>query len=110
MRDGLPDPLPPPGLRGDYSDTCVICLRGTDTGIGLAGRSQFVAAVLHVLGVPLADAMIIVGEDHNLASDEPVSLIMQVCASCAEAANLRLRVGLIPDEVPFYGEPDLRHE
>ncbi|MGH7107367.1 MAG: hypothetical protein ACREFT_12740 [Acetobacteraceae bacterium] len=46
----------------------------------------------------------------NRAADEDLSLIVQVCASCAEAANLRLRVGLLPDDVPFYGEPDLRHE
>jgi hypothetical protein len=61
-------------------------------------------------GIPLADAKIMVDIDDDRGSDEQVELIVKVCTSCAEAANLRPRVGLIPDEVPFYGEPGLHHE
>jgi hypothetical protein len=41
-----------PGLRGDYSGTCIVCLTPTDTGLGFRGEAEFVIAGLRVLGVP----------------------------------------------------------
>jgi hypothetical protein len=98
--------LPAPNLRGDYEGACVACLRGTDAGIGLAGTARFVAAAIRILGVPIEDArLIVVMETGNDDLDEQVTRIVQLCAACARKSGLGIRVGLVPDGVPFYGEP-----
>jgi hypothetical protein len=48
----LGDRAPEPGLQGDYWDSCVICLRGTDTGVVMHGPAEFVVGGLMALGVP----------------------------------------------------------
>jgi hypothetical protein len=47
----LPNPLPSPGLSGDYRGSCVICMRGTETAIGIRGAAEAGIAFLCVLGL-----------------------------------------------------------
>ena len=42
----------PPGLDGTYTDSCVVCLQGCDTGLAFRGEAEWVLAGLHVLGIP----------------------------------------------------------
>lgn len=56
-----PDELPPAGLDGSYSGSCIICLQGTDTGVGFRGEAEWIAAAIVRLGVndaKIAGAMV----------------------------------------------------
>jgi hypothetical protein len=48
--------FPRPGLRGSYRGSCVVCLRGTDTGFAVRGPAEAVIAALIVAGVPESEA------------------------------------------------------
>ena len=48
--------FPRPGLRGSYEGSCVVYLRGTDTGFAVRGDGEAVIAGLIVAGVPESDA------------------------------------------------------
>jgi hypothetical protein len=48
--------FPQPGLRGSYHGSCVVCLRGTDTGFAVRGPAEAVIAGLIAAGVPESEA------------------------------------------------------
>jgi hypothetical protein len=48
--------FPRPGLQGDYRGSCVVCLRGTDTGFAVRGPAEAVVAAVIVAGVPESEA------------------------------------------------------
>lgn len=48
--------FPRPGLRGSYSGSCVVCLRGTDTGFAVRGDAEAVIAAVIAAGVQEAQA------------------------------------------------------
>lgn len=48
--------FPRPGLQGSYSGSCVVCLRGTDTGFAVRGDAEAVIAALIAAGVPESEA------------------------------------------------------
>jgi len=45
-----------PGLDGSYRETCIVCLRGTDTGLAFEGEAEWLLAGLEQLGVPEDEA------------------------------------------------------
>jgi hypothetical protein len=47
---------PRPGLQGNYRGSCVVCLRGTDTGFAVRGPAEAVIAALIVAGVRASEA------------------------------------------------------
>jgi hypothetical protein len=49
--------FPRPGLRGNYSGSCVVCLRGTDTGFAVRGDAEAVIAALIAAGVPESEGL-----------------------------------------------------
>jgi hypothetical protein len=44
--------MPVLNLQGDYRDSCVACLRGTDTGLAFYGEAEWVVAALMQFGIP----------------------------------------------------------
>lgn len=83
--------LPTPGLDGSYRDTCVVCLRGTDSGVVFYGEPEWAVAGLDVLGVPEDQAPTIVVNSigdpvNNTVPDGVVAFPVKVCAECAEAS------------------------
>ncbi|QWF78675.1 hypothetical protein [Amycolatopsis sp. CA-230715] len=100
---------PPPNLHGNYAGSCVVCLKGTDTGLVFIGDAAFISAGLTALGIPkdqvvhtLAAATGGVDGAHP-AGDMPMGV--RVCKSCARRADLE--VGLWPT-VPLYIPPKPR--
>ncbi len=99
--------LPPPNLQGNYYGSCVVCLRGTDTGLGLTGPAEFVVAGMRVLGIPTDDAEHLLAQETGMpvgrVPDGDMTMIFRVCSACAKAARPACPdVGLLPT-VPNYG-------
>jgi len=93
-------------LQGNYKDSCVACLQGTDSGLSFVGEAEWIAAGLVKLGIPTTEAIILV--EDGLGSDPAMvagrlGLSFRVCQSCAEKAGFS--VGLIASgKVPAYGQ------
>lgn len=82
------DNVPAPGLQGGYEEACVICLRGTDSGIGVEGEAEAHLAFLVALGVPEDEAYNTYRamnpdlEPGNVRSGRSV-VIFRLCSECA---------------------------
>jgi hypothetical protein len=89
------------GLRGDYRDSCTVCLQGTDSALALRGELEWIAAALIHLGIPFEEACELV----RTMPEQPFgpdTFLFRVCQDCAEPA--RMTVGLLAGrtEVPLY--------
>lgn len=72
------------GLNGGFEGSCIACLTGTDTGIGIGGDAEWKAAALTVMGVPMDQAVATINaliEDHQIP--DGTCVVMRVCAACA---------------------------
>jgi hypothetical protein len=98
--------VPPPGLDGTWRDSCVVCLRGTDTGLAFTGEAEWVLAGLEVLGIPKNQAanMLeqVTGCDPGMVPAGDYTLGVRLCVKCAAASSAGFTVGLFPGEVPEY--------
>lgn len=78
---------PAPGLDGTYRDSCVVCFRGTDTGLAFSGEGEWAIAGLAALGVPSDHASKLVslasGIPHGMVPTGRVTVAFRVCAKCA---------------------------
>jgi hypothetical protein len=97
--------VPTPGLRGTYEDSCVVCLRGTDTGLALVGVAEFVVAGHVRLGVPENEAVAMISAATDCKPGVvPVgefTVLVRVCQECADRTGAT--VGLIASgRVPYY--------
>lgn len=112
MTAQLQPDLPSPGMDGTFRDSCVVCLRGTDTAIGFGpAEAEWALAGLQLLGVPEDQAEAIVsaftGCDPGTVSSEDVTISVRVCRSCMAASDLAdsgMTLGVVP-AVPVYGPP-----
>lgn len=100
--------MPAPGLDGTYRGSCVVCLRGTDTGLAFVGEGEWAIAGLMRLGIPRGEASIMVsaatGCDPGKVPIEEVMLPVRVCRQCAAASGTGVTVGVLSSgEVPSYG-------
>jgi hypothetical protein len=99
--------LPEPNLGGDYRESCVVCLHGTDTGLAFEGEPEWVLAGMRVLGIPDDQARIIfaeaTGAGVGMVPDHDVKITLRACAACAKATGTAMTVGLIATGVPCYG-------
>jgi hypothetical protein len=87
---------PEPGLDGTYEDSCVICLRGTDTLLAFRGPVEWAIAGLAHLGLSRAEATATV---ENWAAEQgypdgtvpagDVTVGVRVCRECAEPSGWR---------------------
>jgi hypothetical protein len=82
--DGKTNWPPRPGIDGTYRDTCMVCMRATDTALAFRGEGEFVVAGLICLGVPHDDAMRTVEKAPNL---DDVTMTVRVCARCVAKAS-----------------------
>jgi hypothetical protein len=58
--------LPEPGLKGNYEGSCVTCLQGTDTVVGLKGEAEWMIAFLVAkLQIPTEEAIIMFSLAHG---------------------------------------------
>jgi hypothetical protein len=99
--------LPPPGLDGTYRDTCVVCMKGTDTCVSLSGEAEWVVAALHVMGMPMDDAAVLIshvtGCDPGMAPPGQIMRVFRVCRSCA--AEGKMEVGPVTSkQIKHYGQ------
>lgn len=103
--------LPAPGLDGTYRGSCVVCLRGTDTGLAFVGEAEWVIAGLTVLGIPQHQAGAMVSEATGTPPGKvpvgEVTMHLRVCRRCAAASGAGFTVGLLSDAggVPGYRQP-----
>jgi hypothetical protein len=72
---------PKPGLDGTYRDTCIVCMRATDTQLAFDGSAEWLMAGLMVLGIPEGEASPIA---LRAPGDDPEHLVIQVrvCPRC----------------------------
>lgn len=100
------DGLPVPNLNGDYRDSCVVCLKGTDTGLAFVGEAEWVLAGLRVLGVPDDQASetlgAVTGCQPGMVPDGEITVQLRVCETCAKATGTGMTVGLVATGVPRY--------
>lgn len=96
----------PPGLGGDYADSCVACLRGTDTGLAFAGEAEWSLAGMRVLGIPDDIAHVMLeqntGCEPGKVPDGDITVALRVCKSCVESTGTGMEVGLVATGVPTY--------
>ncbi len=57
--------LPPPGLQGDYTGSCVVCGYRTDSGLVFEGEGEFLIAAMMRLGLPEFDAHAMIEQEYN---------------------------------------------
>ena len=91
-------------VNGNVQGTCVVCCLPTDTALAFEGGPVWHAALLHACGVPLTEAVDVVG---GLLGplDKPDWFQQEyaVCIGCAEDAGKRMPGGLPRPTLP--GEP-----
>ena len=73
----------PAGLDGTHSGTCIICLRATDTALGVRGDAEWHAGFLMALGMPTDEAAAVAGKYLGYIVDPPGFAAYRVCARCA---------------------------
>jgi hypothetical protein len=102
-----------PGLDGSFRESCIVCMRGTDTGLGVIGEPEWQIAVLVVLGVPTDEAVATwrvfaaeLAADPSSGPQDEVHRI-RVCRSCADASGSGLQVAPLTGPVPGYRAPPL---
>ena len=97
---------PGPGISGDYKGSCVVCLKGTDTGLAFVGEAEWALAGLQVLGVPpeQADGVLAAATklDTGQVPSTEITITVTVCEACAAAASAPLAVGVLALGVPHY--------
>lgn len=100
---------PEPGIMGDYRESCVVCMQGTDTGLAVQGEAEVAQAVLQVMGVP-SDQAATMAEDyfaevHGCTDGKvpagTITFPVRICKACAEKTGTGMMPGLLP-EVPVY--------
>lgn len=91
--------LPRPNLNGDYPDSCVVCLRGTDTGFAFRGVAEWIIAGIAVLGIPMDQAASMVSMatscEQGMVPDGEFTIVSRVCQRCAEASGHAFQVRLL---------------
>jgi hypothetical protein len=119
---GDPWILSPPGLNGSYTDSCIVCMRGTDTGLAFVAPADeaidWAVAGLMALGVPNDRASTIVTQAlERIAAGEPPQGVLRfpddgslafgfrVCGDCADRSPANPRVGFITEGVPAITRP-----
>jgi len=101
-----PTHRPEPGRHGDYADSCVVCMRGTDTGVIFQGPPEWPVAALVHLGVPRGEAkdMVLYAlEGRELGPEVEVEVGVHLCQRCADRPVAPLPVGY--DPLPVVEEP-----
>lgn len=96
--------MPEPGLQGDYSDACAVCLHGTDTGVVFAGPAEVAILGLAAFGVPLDEATamvcLVTTGKYGFVPEDDIEAPVRVCSPCAEGTPFK--PGLIPFDTPVY--------
>lgn len=89
-----------PGLDGTHSQSCVACLRGTDTAVAFTGPVEWAVAGVQVMGVEPAAALMCVAQVLDCAPDAlpagEVTVTVRVCPSCAEASGTGMTPAVLP--------------
>jgi hypothetical protein len=100
-----------PGLNGDYQDSCIVCLRGTDTALAFKGDAEWIITGLIMLGVPedeaLATISYVYGCPYGIVPDGTIRETFRVCGECVAGAkpNFPAPVLAIPGAtVPCVGQ------
>jgi hypothetical protein len=87
-------------------DSCIVCGRSTDTGLGFVGETEWVVAGLVKLGVSEERAFTLVsqmmGNPPWMVPDGEVSLAFRVCADCAGKVDLVVGPLSSTDSFPGY--------
>lgn len=95
--------LPTPNLQGNYQDSCVVCLRGTDTGLAFTGPAEWSLAGMRVLGIPDDQAEILLagvtGMERGKVPVDDITVSLRCCAACTK--DTPLHVGLVPNVPNF---------
>ena len=97
------------GLDGTYRDTCVKCLRPTDTGLVIRGEAEAHLAFLYVLGVTEEIALgtaQLVWRDRGIwdgnPEQVPAGVLTQGYRVCADCAPRGMEVREVHGELMLY--------
>ena len=99
-----------PGLLGDYSQSCVACLTGTDTALAVKGPAEAGMALLSVLGLPddqaqaTAEAYFATnfGSAPGQVPEGDITFPVRVCEACCAKSGTGMKPGLIAAGIPVY--------
>jgi hypothetical protein len=106
-------------LQGNHRGSCLVCRRGTDSGMGFHGPAEWALAGMQRLGVPSDEAQTVLANALNDPLPDPTTHFapgrvprgvfttqLRVCAACAESSGSRFTVAPIALGVPIYECPD----
>jgi hypothetical protein len=95
-----------PGLDGSYTGTCIGCLRPTDTAFGIRGVAEWHAAGLTRLGVPMDEALGLVGmAGMEAGSTDRYDAAYRVCGRCAARAGFPTVLAVDGEAIPTMVQP-----
>lgn len=94
----------PPGLDGTYGETCIACLRPTDTALGVLGDPEWHVAFLVSIGLPSREAIKTI--ESGEMPDGRFHRMYRVCGKCAARIPSFPKPALIivGDPVPTIGQ------
>lgn len=97
-----PAPAPAPGINNTYDGACVVCYRGTDTGVAFDCDADFAMAALTMLGVPMDQAIATVQRVHATQMNPNKPWAVHLCRRCAARSGSGFEVGLAATGFPMY--------
>lgn len=91
----------------DFAGSCVACFGGTDTGLAVVGRLEFVAAVLVNLGLEVDEAVDFVNlqAEQRTPTNDGYAFLLRVCEACARPAGLKVALAVPGSPLPSVQEP-----
>lgn len=98
------------GVFGNYSGSCVSCMRGTDTALAFQGEIEWIAAALIHLGVPKIEAIATVRDPATpleiVDGGTRYRTIVRVCEACAAVSTIPFKPTVIMDgaDIPILGQ------
>ena len=92
------------GIHGTDAESCVVCLRGTDTALAFVGEAEWAVAGLQHLGVPDYQAGATVsyglGCGPGEVPDGEVTVMFRVCRECADKAGFPVALVTAAADIP----------
>lgn len=99
---------PTPGLDGTLRDTCVSCLRGTDTALGIEGEPEWHAAFLVATGIPSGQAIALAEygmKEIGLDVRDQFTSMYRVCSKCVRLNMPRPGLCIEGEPIPLLRQP-----
>ena len=98
------------GIRGDFADSCTVCMKGTDTGLAFVGEAEWIMAGMVRMGIPIDQVPgtfgACVGSAPGMVPVGRLTVTVRACVGCANLAGLPVDVIAVGSQIPSYVQPE----